>query len=248
MLRAPLDRGNPRKIDIAVTTRDNAGNELTGQPARIRVTSVTSQRLRAKVRKGGRVRVKHGRPLTIRGQVALTTGIGVMGVPVSVTSTPKAVGAVPYVEAAGTATTANGRFVIQLPKGPARTSRINFPGGFGAMPAVRTLKLQVPASSTIRASRTRLGGPGRVRFAGRVRGGAGANLVVVLQGFERGRWRTFADTRTRAGGRWKVAYPFSGVPGSYPMRVRIPRQANLPVRDGNLQARDGPRRLIHRTI
>ena len=199
-----------------------------GLPTQIRITSVTSQRLRAQVRKGGRVRVKHGRSLTIRGQVALASGAGVTGVPVSVTSTPRAVGAVPYVEAAGTPTAANGRFVIQLPKGPARTSRINFPGGNGALPSVRTVKLQVPASSKIRASRTRLNGAGRVRFHGRVRGDVGANLVVVLQGLEAGHWRTFADTRTRAGGRWTTSYRFSGRPGSYPVRVRIRRQANLP--------------------
>ena len=53
VLRAPLDRGNPRKIDILVSVRDNAGNDITGQPARIRITSVTSQRLRAQVRRAG---------------------------------------------------------------------------------------------------------------------------------------------------------------------------------------------------
>ena len=55
-----------------------------------------------------------------------------------------------------------------------------------------------------------------MRFSGRVRGGAGANLVVVLQGKESGRWRTFADTRTRAGGRWRAAYRFSGVARELP--------------------------------
>ena len=46
-LRAPLDRATRARVDIAVTTRDNAGNEVIGPAARIRVTSVTSQRLRA---------------------------------------------------------------------------------------------------------------------------------------------------------------------------------------------------------
>ena len=65
-----------------------------------------------------------------------------------------------------------------------------------------------------------------MRFSGRVRD-AGAGLVVVLQGHERGRWRTFADTRTRAGGKWRAAYHFSGLPGSYPIRLRIRRQTGL---------------------
>ena len=54
----------------------------------------------------------------------------------------------------------------------------------------------------------------------------------MLQGKEQGRWRTFADTRTGPGGRWRASYRFSGRPGAYPIRVRIRRQANLPYETG----------------
>lgn len=226
-LVARLDRGNPRTVDLQVTVRDAAGNEATGAPARFRITSVTSQRLRAKVRRGARVRVKYGRPVTVRGQLVLSGRRPVSGVPISVTSTPLAAGAAPSVEATGTVG-ANGRFVIRLGKGPARLARFTFPGGGGSLPATRQLRLMVPASSSIRPSRTRLGGAGLVRFRGRVRGGAGAGLVVVLQGKEEGKWRTFADTRTNRSGRWRARYRFSGRGGDYPIRVRIRRQANLP--------------------
>ena len=225
-LRAPLDRGRPSKTDVRVTVRDNAGNEITGVPARFRITSVTSQRLRAHVRTGGRVRVKHGRRITIRGQLVLSAGQPLEGVPITVTSTPIGRNAVPYVEGS-TTVGANGRFVIRLSAGPARTAALRFPGVPGSMPAERRLKLRVPASSTIKASRLRLTGSGLVRFSGRVRGRAGRNLVVVLQGQEAGKWRTFADTRTRKRGRWRALYRFSGRPGSYPIRVRIRRQRNL---------------------
>jgi hypothetical protein len=230
-LRAVLDRGNPRRVDIAVSVLDNAGNQQTGAPARFRITSVTSQRLRAKVRKGGRVRVKFGRPVTVRGQLVLSGRRPVAGVPITITTTPRVAGAAPSVEATGTVG-ANGRFAIRLGKGPARLASITYPGGPGSLPAERRLRLMVPASSSIKASRLRLGGPGRVQFRGRVRGGAGANLVVVLQGKEGGRWRTFADTRTDARGRWRASYRFSGLPGAYPVRVRIRRQANLPYETG----------------
>jgi Bacterial Ig-like domain len=226
-LRAPLDRGKPSKTDVRVTVRDNAGNEITGVPARFRITSVTSQRLRAHVRKRGRVRVKHGHPVTIRGQLVLSAGQPLQGVPITVTSKPIGRNAVPYVEGS-TTVGANGRFVIRLAAGPARTAVLRFPGAVGGMPAERRLKLQVPASSTIKASRLRLNGSGLVRFSGRVRGRSVRNLVVVLQGKEGGRWRTFADTRTRKRGRWRSVYRFSGRPGSYPIRVRIRRQRNLP--------------------
>ena len=56
--------------------------------------------------------------------------------------------------------------------------------------------------------------------------------MVVLQGKEGRKWRTFADTRTHKGGRWSVRYRFSGLPGSYPIRVRVRRQANLPFMTG----------------
>jgi hypothetical protein len=231
-LRAPLDRGNLRRIDVQVTVRDNAGNELTGPPARFRITSVTSERLRAKVRRGGRVRVKFGRPVTIRGQLVLSGRRPIEGVPITVTTTPRVAGAAPSVEATGTVG-ANGRFAIRLPKGPARLASITFPGAPGGMPAERRLRLAVPASSTISASRLRLRGAALVRFRGRVRGGAGANLVVVLQGKENGKWRTFADARTGNAGRWSAAYRFSGRPGDYPIRARIRRQANLPYETGH---------------
>ena len=53
-------------------------------------------------------------------------------------------------------------------------------------------------------------------------------LVVVLQGREGGKWRTFEDARTHKKGRWHVSYRFSGRPGSYPIRLRIRRQAGFP--------------------
>jgi len=231
-LTARLDRGRPNRVDVVVTVRDNVGNQLTGRPARFRITSVTSQRLRAKVRRGGRVRVKFGKPITVRGQLVLSGRRPVSGVPITVVTTPRVAGGFPSVEAKGTVGP-NGRFAIRLRKGPAREAAIVYPGGAGFLPAERRLRLMVPASSTIRASRTRLAGAGRVRFSGRVRGGAGANLVVVLQAKEQGRWRTFTDARTRNRGRWSASYRFSGRPGDYPIRARVRRQANLPYETGH---------------
>ncbi len=230
-LRARLDRGRPGAVAVQVGVRDVAGNEARGAPARFRITSVTSQRLRAQVRRGGRVRVKFGRAATIRGQLVLSARRPVAGVPVTVTTTERRRGAVPRVETTGTVAP-NGRFVLRLGKGPARTAEISYPGGSGFLAASRRLRLLVPASSTLNASRLRLGGAGTVRFGGRVRGAPRAGLVVVLQGKERGRWRTFADARTGAGGRWSAPYRFSGRPGSYPVRARIRRQADLPYETG----------------
>jgi hypothetical protein len=121
---------------------------------------------------------------------------------------------------------------MRIPAGPSRTLRFAFAGGGGALGISRGISYRVPASSTIRASRSRLFGSGRVRFSGRLRSGGeripGHGLVLILQGRERGRWRTFDDTRSDGKGRWHATYGFSGRPGRYPIRVRIRHQTSYP--------------------
>jgi hypothetical protein len=79
-----------------------------------------------------------------------------------------------------------------------------------------------------------------VRFSGRLRTRGqripARGLVLVLQGRERGRWRTFDDTRTSRKGRWRTSYTFSGRPGRYPVRVRIRRQSGYPFDLGHSRA------------
>ena len=79
-----------------------------------------------------------------------------------------------------------------------------------------------------------------MRFSGRLRTRGqripGRGLVLVLQGRERGRWRTFDDTRTNGKGRWRATYTFSGRPGRYPIRVRIRRQTSYPFELGYSRA------------
>jgi hypothetical protein len=79
-----------------------------------------------------------------------------------------------------------------------------------------------------------------VRFSGRLRSHGqripSRGLVLVLQGHERGLWRTFDDTRTDGNGRWHATYAFSGRAGRYPIRVRIRRQASYPFELGYSRA------------
>jgi hypothetical protein len=229
MLRAPLDRGKPRRTDVRVIVRDNVGNEVNGVPARFRITSARSGKRRLKLRRG-KVRARFGRPVTLRGQLTLSAGQPLVGVPISVFSTPRGRTGAPTPEAS-TTTGPTGRFVLKVGRGVSRNLLLAYAGVDDGLPARRPLGLRVPASSSMRASRKRLSGAGRVRFRGRVRD-AGPGLVVVLQGFEQGRWRTFADTRTRRRGKWRASYRFSGRPGRYPIRLRIRRQTGLPYETG----------------
>jgi hypothetical protein len=229
-MRAPLDRGNPKRTDVRVVVRDNVGNEVNGVPARFRITSARSGKRKLKLRRG-RVRARFGRPVTLRGQLTLSAGQPLVGVPIGVSSTPRGRAGAPTPEVSGT-TGPTGRFVLTVDRGVSRNLLLSYAGVDDGLPAERRLGLRVPASSSIKASRKRLGGAGRVRFRGRVRD-AGAGLVVVLQGHEDGRWRTFADTRTRRRGKWRATYRFSGRPGRYPIRVQIRRQTGLPYETGH---------------
>jgi hypothetical protein len=229
-LRAKLDHGRVRRTDVRVQVRDGAGNAVDGVPARITLGRATVGRRRHAVR-SGRLRVPFGRRATLRGRLALSAGQPVAGAAVAVVSRVRRPGA-PLVTLATVTTDRHGRFSARIPAGPSRTVGLRFAGREQALAASRGVAIRVPAASTIRASRRSLGGPGRVRFSGRLRTGGqripDRGLVVILQGREQGRWRTFADTRTNRRGAWRTSYRFRGNPGSYPVRARIRRQAGYP--------------------
>jgi hypothetical protein len=237
-LSAKLDRGRASRIDMRVTVRDNAGNVTQGNPTRMSATSAKIGRRFRKVR-SGRVKVPFGRKATLRGRLTLSAGQSYAGQTIVATAAVRKRGA--KAKAAGTAATdRRGRFSLKVPAGPSRTYRLVFAGSGGALGSARGVSVRVPASSTIHASRTRLVGPGRVHFSGRMRNRGqripGRGLFLVIQGRERGRWRTFEDTRTNRKGRWHVSYRFSGLPGRYPIRVRIRRQSGYPFELGYSRA------------
>jgi hypothetical protein len=227
-LRATLDQGLASRVDIRVTVADNAGNVSAGNPTRLSTTSAKVGRVLHRVR-GGRVRIPFGRNAKLRGRLSLSTGGSLASQTVFASSTVRKKRSKSVAAGSGI-TDRHGRFSINVPAGPSRAYRVVFGGAPGALATARGLSIRVPASSTINASRTRLSG-GRVRFSGRLRGRGlpvPRGLVIVLQGREGGKWRTFEDARTHRKGRWHVSYHFSGRPGSYPIRVRIRRQAGFP--------------------
>jgi hypothetical protein len=231
-LRATLDKGVASRVDIRVRVADNAGNVSEGNPTRLSATSAKVGRRLHRVRRG-KVRVPFGRKAKLRGRLSLSTGGSLAGQAVFATSRVRKKRSRSV--AAGSATTdRHGRYSINVPAGPSRAYRLVFKGAPGALATAHGLSVRVPASSTIKASRTRLSG-GIVRFSGRLRGrgvSVPRGLVVVLQGREGGKWRTFEDARTHNKGRWHVSYRFSGRPGSYPVRLRIRRQARFPFEIG----------------
>ncbi len=221
-LTARMDRGSAARSDIRITLTDVAGNRFQGLGTKLRITRARS----------GKVTVPFGRSVRLRGRLSLVRGKSVPGARVSVTSTVSRNGSRP-VSLRGATTSRSGRFTLRLPSGPSRVLRISSaPVNGSTSGAAARVRVLVPASSTIRADRTSLSGAGRVRFSGRVRTLGQPlptrGLVIALQGFDRGRWRTFDDLRTDRRGRWSGSNQFSGRPGTYPIRVRIRRQSRFP--------------------
>jgi len=182
--------------------------------------------------------VPNGRAVRVRGRLSLIRGASVGGAEVLATTRIVRGGAT--VAAGRVATGPSGHFSLRLPAGPSRVLQLSSPGSGAALGATGRLSVRVPAASSIRASRRSFSGPARIRFSGRVRAGGQPlpprGLVVILQGREDGRWRTFEDTRTDARGRWSVSYPFRGVPGTYPIRALIRRQGSFPFEGGHSRA------------
>ena len=205
---------------------DNAGNRREGVATKIKLLGAGKRRV-----KGGRLTVRHGRAITIRGRVSRLRGARSAARRCS-PPWPWPATARPPQRSPPVTTDAKGRFRIRLPKGPSRVLKLSTPGTGENLGATGRLSIRVPARSTMRASSTSLSGPGTVTFSGTVkRLGQPVptrGLVIILQGREDGRWRTFEDTRTNQAGAWSVAYRFRGNRGTYPIRAKIRRQSRFP--------------------
>jgi hypothetical protein len=117
-----------------------------------------------------------------------------------------------------------------------RTLRFAFAGSPLMLPALREVRLSVPAASSLRVSRRRVLNGQSVMFAGRLRtqpappGGKLVELQVRLSD----RWQTFRTMRTDAAGRWRIRYRFERTRGvqRFRFRVRLPLEAAYPFGTG----------------
>jgi hypothetical protein len=142
--------------------------------------------------------------------------------------------------AAATArTTRTGHFRMRLRPGTSRRIRVAYcaPGGG----AVKELRLEVRASSSLTPSKRKVSNGHSVMFRGRLTGRPvprGGKLVEV-QAYFRGHWRTFSTARTDRRGRWHFRYHFDGTRGrvKYRFRALIPSEAGYPYEPGASPAR-----------
>ena len=240
-----LDRGSASRVDMRVTVRDNAGNVTQGNPTRLSATSAKVGRRFRRVR-SGRVKIPFGRRATLRGRLTLSAGQAYAGQTIVATSAVRRRGA--GANPAGSAVTdRRGRFSLPVPAGPSRTYRLVFAGSGGALGSARGVSVRVPASSTIRASRTRLAAPGGFASpAGCATAASGSRAAGLCSSSKGASAGSGARSRTRertARGAGTSSYTFSGRPGRYPIRVRIRQQSGYPFELGYSRALTDPGRL-----
>jgi hypothetical protein len=230
-LKATVPKGKtPSDYGIHVAVTDNAGNVTAGQLTTMTLNTRVNKHLR-KVRNASAT-VPYKRDAVVTGRLTTTDGVPLGGQQILVTSTLRQSRATPQLVRSVT-TAASGRFSLRIAPGPSRKLDIGYVGGADLLHRTRSVTLHVPAHSSIRASRRTVFGTATVRFSGRL-GLLGARLpaggkIVVLEAEQHGHWSTVATTKAK--GRkasWRAVAHFRGNPGTFPVRLRIPREAVFP--------------------
>ena len=233
-----LDRGSASRVDMRVTVRDNAGNVTQGNPTRLSATSAKVGRRFRRVR-SGRVKLPFGRRATLRGRLTLSAGQAYAGQTIVATSTVRSSGA----------ERESGRQRGDRPPRPLLARGPRRPE-----PRPTALCSPDPAARSARPGTSPSACPRRARsappahawptgasaspavYATAASGSRAAGLCSSSKGRERGKWRTFEDTRTEPQGSLARLYTFSGRPGRYPIRVRIRHQSGYPFELGYSRA------------
>jgi hypothetical protein len=120
---------------------------------------------------------------------------------------------------------------MRLPAGPSRTLNLQAWAPNAHSLACSQAKIKTRAGVTLKATeRVRPGG--RVRFRGRLKGlpVPGRGKLVELQAFDGGRWRTFAQPRSRKDGRYRSSYRLRRTfgPRTFRFRARVRRESGYP--------------------
>ena len=126
---------------------------------------------------------------------------------------------------------ANGFYVLRLPSGPTRRIDVKaLAPGAGSVACKRAI-VRTRAGVTLKTNR-RVRPGGTVRFRGRLKGlpVPRRGKLVELQAFDGGKWRTFAQPRSRKSGRYKAAYRLRRTfgPRTFTFRARVRREGGYP--------------------
>ena len=125
----------------------------------------------------------------------------------------------------------NGYYSMRLPAGPTRRINVQALAPGASSLACRMTRVRTRAGVTLKASK-RVRPGGRVRFRGRLKGRPvpARGKLVELQAFDGGRWRTFAQPRSRHDGRYRATYRLRRTfgPRTFRFRARVRRESGYP--------------------
>ncbi len=239
--------------DVRARAVDQAGNErasqtwVDGASAQIAMPIRLKTTLRAGIRRGSGKRarlarsafVAYGQRVRVRGRLRTPEGNPLQDVSVEAYTAIKDATSAPRLLAT-VKTSRTGAFTFLVRKGPSRTVVLRYGGAPKIRSATKVLQLNVRARSTIRPNRRRLVNGESVRLGGRIATSRipTAGKLIEVQVFVRGRWRTFATTRSGRRGAWSYDYRFDGTRGvqTYRFRARIPRESGYPFATGRSRA------------
>lgn len=178
-------------------------------------------------------RVRFGRRTRIAGQLTNRDGQGVAGAEVHVFAS---LAGSPEQLAGALRTDPAGNYTYIATGSASRTLRFAYGGSPLILPVHSTVKLVVPAVSSLSVNRRRALNGQTVKFSGRVQSvpiPAEGKLIQMEVLLSR-RWQTFRTVRTDASGRWVLPYRFARTRGSqsYRFRARLPREAGYPFAPG----------------
>ena len=125
----------------------------------------------------------------------------------------------------------DGYYSLRIPPGATRRLHVTaLAPGAGSL-ACTTARVRTRAGVSLTATK-RVRPGGRVRFRGRLKGlpVPGRGKLVELQAFDGGKWRTFAQPRSRKDGRYKASYRLRRTfgPRTFRFRARVRKENGYP--------------------
>ena len=193
--------------------------------------------------------------VTISGRLTQRDGTPIAGARLDVGSQTVVPG-LPGPDGGQAITDDDGRWSVTTARGPSREVTVAWRAFDRDRSYAETtrLSLLVRAGASLAVRPRRVGNGGLVTLSGRLLGMPypDGGVLVTLQGRPRhgGHWRTFAVTRSKAGGRFRSRYRFTRVAGGVRMflfRARVNRQDGYPYEAGIAGRRSRPGRTAGRT-
>lgn len=174
-----------------------------------------------------------GRQAQVTGRLANSDGQGIAGADVQVFASSEGG---PEQLVGDLNTDSTGGYTYAVAGSASRTLRFVYAGSALILPADGTVRVVVPAFSTVGVSRRRVLNGQTVTFSGQVRstpipiGGKLIQLEVLLPTG----WQTFRTVPSDQEGRWAIRYPFTRTRGVqwYRFRVELPHEAGYPFGPG----------------